>query len=254
MFHETGMDWDLAITRNREGLLGTVLGLFAMIGLTIGGAAVERLSRPLYRKVLGRLQAAEAAVRRLIIVMARDIVVEPRPKRPAPKRPVGSRRGQAKDAGEGQSASRPPSFQFCDPQKRSDTGRGRRRRRKGRRPEPRVTVLDYDPRDTWFRFFGQTRPAAPAPQEKTVKDDTVTARSLCRRLFAIIRALNNMEREARRYASWRDKPKEERRPRRERALRFGWPPGWRSRPTHEVHEILKECHWLVRQLPALDTS
>ena len=49
-------------------------------------------------------------------------------------------------------------------------------------------------------------------------------------------------------------PNEERRPRRERALRFGWPPGWRIKPTHEVHEILKECHWLVRSLPEPDTS
>ena len=78
------MDWDFAIERNREMLLGAVVALFALIGLAEGGM-VERLSRPVYRKVLGHVKAAEAAVRRLIIVMARNIVVEPRPKRPAPK-------------------------------------------------------------------------------------------------------------------------------------------------------------------------
>ena len=95
----------------------------------------------------------------------------------------------------------------------------------------------------------------PAPQPvETVKDYTVSAKRLCRRLFAILGALTNMEREAERYARWLAQPIEERRPRRERALRFGWPPGWRIRPTHEVHEILKECHWLVRSLPVPDTS
>jgi hypothetical protein len=37
-------------------------------------------------------------------------------------------------------------------------------------------------------------------------------------------------------------------------LRFGWPPGWRIKSTHEVDDILKECHWLVRSLPEPDTS
>jgi hypothetical protein len=38
-------------------------------------------------------------------------------------------------------------------------------------------------------------------------------------------------------------------------LRAGRPPGFRKRPIHEVDEILKECHWLARNvLPALDTS
>ena len=72
---------------------------------------------------------------------------------------------------------------------------------------------------------------------------------LCRRLFAIMRALEDMPREAKRFALWLDQPIEERRPRRETPLRFGWPPGWRIRSTHEVDEILKECHWLVRSMP-----
>jgi len=251
MFYLARMDWDFAIERNREGLLGAVAGLLAKIGLA-EGSVVERLSRPLYRLVLGRLQAAEAAVRRLIIIMARDIVVEPRPKRPAPKRPVSSCRGQAKDEGK----SRPPSFQLCDPQKRADAGRGRRRR-KSRKSNPRVTVLNYDPRipEPLRSLFSTSAPPPPAPQHgDSVKDNTVSARRLCRRLFAIIRALEDLPRQARRYARWLGQPVEDRRPRRERALRFGRPPGWRSRSTHEVHEILKECHWLISELPEPDTS
>ena len=76
------MDWALAIERNREPLLRIVATLFAMIGLA-EGAAVERLSRPLYRAVLGVLRPAEAAVRRLIIVAAQGMVVKPRQRRPA---------------------------------------------------------------------------------------------------------------------------------------------------------------------------
>jgi hypothetical protein len=86
------MDWNFAIERNRGDLLPVVLGLFTLIGLTEGGM-VERLSRPVYRRVLRALRSAESAVRRLIIVMARDIVVEPRPKRPAPKGFVRPGRG-----------------------------------------------------------------------------------------------------------------------------------------------------------------
>jgi hypothetical protein len=244
------MDWDFSIERNRGMLLGAVLGLFALIGLTEGGV-VERLSRPLHRRALRVLRSAESAVRRLIIVMARDIVVEPGPKRPAPKRPVRS--GKGKGQGSTQGESRPPSFNLFDRNRRSDFGKShRRRRQKG--PEPRIRVLDHDPRIPEF-LRGSAPALTPAPlQVETVKDNTVSAKRLCRRLFAIMYALTHMEREVERYALWLAKPKEERRPKRERALRFGWPPGWRIKSTHEVDDILKECHWLVRSLPEPDTS
>jgi hypothetical protein len=260
MLYTNLMDWDFSIERNRGVLLGIVAGLFAKIGLTEGGT-VERLSRPLYLKVLGRLRAAEAAVRRLIIVMARDIVVEPRPKRPTPAGLVRSRKGKFQgkgsgrgDTGKGTSKSRTPSFPLCDPERRSDAGRPRRRRRKYKGPGPRISVIDYDPRIPEFLRGPDPTPAPFVQSKVAVKDGTVSAKRLCRRLFAIVRALKNMEREAKRYALWLARPVEERRPRRERALRFGWPPGWRIRPTHEVHEILKECHWLIRSLPEPDTS
>jgi hypothetical protein len=249
MFHEVSMDWDFSIERNRGQLLGVVATLFAMIGLT-EGSVVDRLSRPLYRDVLRKLRSAESAVRRLIIVMARDIVVEPRPKRPRPSRPVNAGKGKSK--AQGTSKSRPPSFKLCDPQKRSDAGKVRRRRRKG--PEPRIHVFDYDPRIPEFLRGPDPTPAPVREKNVAVKDGTVSAKRLCRRLFALIHALKNMEREAKRYARWLGQPVEERRPRRERALRFGWPPGWRIKSTHEVDDILKECHWLVRELPEPDTS
>ena len=77
------MHWNFAIERSRARLVAVVLELFAEIGLTRGGV-VERVSRPVYRKVQRVLRSAESAVRRLIIAAAHDIVMEPSPQRPAP--------------------------------------------------------------------------------------------------------------------------------------------------------------------------
>jgi hypothetical protein len=217
-----------------------------------------------YRKVLGRVKAAEAAVRRLIIIAARNIKVEPRPKRQMPKGLTRSRNGTFQGKGNGQADGRGrdrkprrPTFNLFDPERRADFGHARRRRRKGPKVEPRVHVIyPSNPNIPWFlRGRPAPPPPLPAPQPvEIVKDNTVSAKGLCRRLFAIMYALTHMESEAERYARLFAKPIEERRPKRERALRYGRPPGWRDKPTHEVHEILKECHWLFHSLPEPDTS
>ncbi|MGE3832642.1 MAG: hypothetical protein AB7F76_16750, partial [Parvibaculaceae bacterium] len=96
--------------------------------------------------------------------------------------------------------------------------------------------------------------AAPAPDEEDpVADDTVNAVPLCRRLAAIRGALEDLRRQARRYARWRARPLGARRPQRTTSLRPGLPPG-RRKPTHEVDGILARCHWLARIAPEPDTS
>ena len=91
--------------------------------------------------------------------------------------------------------------------------------------------------------------------EETVDDGTVDPGPLIRRLLAITDALQDIPRQARRYARWRDEPIEERHPQRESAMRVGRPPGYRQRTKHEVDEILKECHWLARNAePQLDDT
>ena len=250
------MDWDFAIERHRGLLVAVVVGLFAEIGLT-GDGMVERLSRPVYRRVQRVLRSAESAVRRLIIAAARDIVVEPSPKRPAPVARKSS--GQFKSKAEGESHAKRKRkrgllFKLFDTARRKDWGIGRRR--KSRKVEPRVHILDFDPRIPWF-LRAQAPASAPAsiPEKAHAIDDgTVSAIRVCRRLHAIMAALEDISRQARRYARWRGKPIEERRPQRESPLRVGWPPGWRIRATHEVDDILKDCHWLVRNIPQLDTS
>ena len=115
------MDWNFSIERNRGMLLPHIVGLFALIGLVEGGM-VERVSRPVYRRALTILKSAESAVRRLIIVMARDIKVEPRPKRVMPKGLLRSRKGtfQGKGQSNGQGKKRrrkPPFLQLVRPAK-----------------------------------------------------------------------------------------------------------------------------------------
>ena len=78
------MDWDLAIKRNSEALKGIIEALFAMLGL-VGEATVSRIPQPLHRAVLRVLRPAESAVRRLIVIAARGLVVKVAPSRPMPK-------------------------------------------------------------------------------------------------------------------------------------------------------------------------
>jgi hypothetical protein len=248
------MDWDYAIERSRVPLLGHVIALFAMIGLS-EGVTIERLSKPLYREVLQILRAAESAVRRLIVAAARDIVVEPRKRRPAKPR----QKPTAKHKTDGEAKPKRKRgflFNLFDPLRRSKNFSGRRPKRP--RSEPRITVIDYDPRIPEFlraQFMAPAPvPAAPVVEEK-VDDGTVNARPLIRRLLAITDALRDIPRQAMRLARWQARPKEERRPERWSPLRVGRPPGFRKRPKHEVDEILKECHWLARNAhPTLDTS
>ena len=78
------MDWDLAIKRNSEALKGIIESLFAMLGLD-GDATMARISRPLHSVVLRVLRPAEFAVRRLVVIAARGLVVKLAPSRPMPK-------------------------------------------------------------------------------------------------------------------------------------------------------------------------
>jgi len=251
------MDWDLAIERHRVPLLGHVMGLCAMIGLTEGGT-IERVPKPLHRYVLRILRTAESAVRRLIVAAARDIVVEYEPprERPAPAKPKAS--GKVKDKAEGEAKpkrKRRPLFNLFDALKRF----GRRRVKKMRRPEPRAYYIDIeaDPRNPIsLVVLRPEHPPAAAPVVEEKRDDgTVDAKHLIRRLVAVVDALQDIPAQAMRLARWQGRPKEERRPERWSPLRPGRPPGYRQRPKHEVDEILKECHWLASNgMPQLDDT
>jgi len=242
-----------AIESNRERLLEVVADLFAMIGLTAGGM-VERVPRPLYRKVRRLLVSAESCVRRLIVSAAREIGAEPGPQPPAPKERTGESKA-AKNQGEAKQEvaikrTRRLLFNLFDRPRRKDWGIPGRPPRKRSKIEPRIYVLG-DPRIPAF-----LRPQAQAPvagKAGPLDDGTVSAHRLCRRIIALADALADIPRQARRFLRWERKSLEHRRPRRASPFRLGRPPGWRIRATHEVDEILKNCHWLVNET-RFDTS
>ena len=90
------MDWARAIERNSEALKGIIADLFVMLGLS-GEATVSRLPRSVHSAVLRVLRPAESAMRRLIIIAARGLVVKlaPTPSRPKPAGPIGKGGGAA---------------------------------------------------------------------------------------------------------------------------------------------------------------
>jgi hypothetical protein len=240
------MDWAKAIECHRQPLLRIVEGLFVMIGW-IEGSGIAWLSRSLHRAVLSHLRPAEAAVRRLIIVAAQGLKLKPRAARPFP---AGlAKRGKGK-------TQKQPSFPLFDPRRRERVG-VIRRKPAGAWPEPRIRSFDYYPHLPWFlqpRSTAPPPPPQPEPKPTPAPDENISAAALCRRLVAIREALKNLPRQARRYARLRARLMAEPDAKREPVLRRGPPPGLPAKPKYEVHTILKECHWLARSLPALDSS
>jgi hypothetical protein len=239
MFHASEiktMDWARAIERNRDALAGIVAALFAMLGL-VGDATVARISRDLHRAVLRVLRPAESAVRRLIVIAARGLVVKLPPARPKPN-------GRTSRKGGGTPGT---SFQLFDPRMRFDF----RQRRTDPRANPRVLFPWNDPHlsPLWQR----PQPvAAPVPRSETQVD----AGRLCGRLQALKTALADLPGQARRLARWRARRERmrARRPTFTSPLRPGRPPGYRKKPRHEVDEVLGECHRLARDATRHDTS
>ena len=227
-------DWARAIERNSEALKGIVAELFAMLGL-VGETTVGRIPPPLHRAVLRVLRPAESAVRRLVVIAARGLVVKPAPSRPMLKGAIIGKGGQ--------NGNSRPSFQLFDTRK--SFPELRQHRVKYTRNPPRIHFFPYD-------TLSPARPpiADPAPPP----DGLVNAQRLSRRLQALKSALEDLPRQAKRLARWRQ--------RREAApemkflspLRPGHPPDYRRKPMHEVDEVLIACHGLAWDAMKPDTS
>jgi hypothetical protein len=232
------MDWAAAIDRNRNALIAVVAAIFSMLGLESAGT-VSRLPRHLHRRALRLLRPAESACRRLIVIAARGLAVQPLPAaRSAPlaktsKAPNPSRR-------------RPPAFKLYDPRKRIAYARCQRS------PGPRMTFFSHDP-----RVVALPRPFRPAAKSALRDDDgLMNAQPLCRRLQALQSALADVPRQAIRLMRWkaRRERQQELRPVFTSPLRPGLPPGYRRKPTHDVDDILIACHGLAFDAMRQDTS
>ena len=228
------MDWDLAIKRNSEALKGIIEMLFALLGLD-GTDAASRIPKSLHRAVLGVLRPAESAMRRLIVIAARGIVVELAPSRPMPM-------GKVIGKGGGNS---PPSFQLFDPRKRFKGPRARA----FTRLVPRIHFFGPDPRVA--ALWPTPRPVVEPPPPP---NSLVNTQRLSRRLQALKSALDDLPRQAKRLARWQQRRKASPSPKFLSPLRPGHPPGYRRKPMHEVDEVLIECDGLAWEAMKPDTS
>jgi len=188
------MDSAPTIERHRKPLLRIVATLFAMIGL-VDGESIERLSLPVYRKVLRLLRPAESAMRRLIVFAARGLTLKPPRPGSTPRAKSTTRTCRKRSA----------TFRLFDPRQRFGSAftdeRIHPRIRLTPWPERRIRVIDvgFDPRIPLFR---QPLPIMQASTPPPAPDGTVNAKRLCRRLAAIKSALEDLPRQARRYARW----------------------------------------------------
>ena len=228
------MDWDLAIKRNSEALKGIVAALFAMLG--IGGTdVVGRIPPVLHRAVLSVLRPAESAMRRLIIIAARGLVVKVASSRPMPK-------GQMI----GQGGAPRSSFQLFDTRK--DCPELRQHRVKYAKNPPRILFFGPGSRVDSLWPSPQHAPAPPP------SDGLVNAERLSRRLQILKLALEDLPRQARRMARWRVRREIAKSPKFKSPLRPGPPPGHRKRQIHPIDEILADCHALAWDAMKPDTS
>ena len=233
------MDWEHAIKRNSEVLAGIVETLFVMLGL-VGEATVSRISWPAYRAVLRVLRPAESALRRLIVVAARGLVVKPMVSRPR-------KAGAAKPRKKG--VLRVPSFQLFDPQPRIVFPR----RRISKRAVPRIHFFNTD--GEFITIGPPIRPAkASTPARAKSADGMVNAARVIRRLEALDAALADLPRQAKRLVRWRMREEKSENPSFKTPLRPGRPPGYRRRAVHLVDELLSECDWLALRAVMADTS
>jgi hypothetical protein len=218
--------WTRAVEINQIALTRIVAEIFALLGL-VSGSSFDRLPQALYRSVERLLRPTESALRRLIVIAARGLVVKPLPKRPMPKGLKIARKAA------GPKVSRLMSFRLFDTRKSFDFIQ----------PENPLFVYVKTYSSNPFNPFEQFRRQYPAQPEK--QDDSVNSIQLIRRLAAVKHALETIPRQAQRMARWQAQRKMMEKPKFTSPLRPGPPPGHRQKPKLDVDFVLRECHGLA---------
>ena len=221
---------DTPVERDLTALRTIVAALVAM-----AGASRATLPRHLYRSLLWLVRPAEAVVRRLVIVLARDMAL--------PASALRFYRSQER-ARCGAQRSLPKSVPLLDPLKRFG------RARPSRHGVPRISLP------------GVSAPFMIAPRHVAQPDDLIDATRLKARLDALQRVLRNPEPLALRMARWQAKLRfqlnaihaqeasHRRRSQRISPLRPGHPPGHfpasrRLADRHRVHDLLEHAQELA---------
>ena len=234
------MDWDGIIERNAERLVAVLTELFALAGFGRGGTAL--LPRHVRRAVLALLRPAKSALRRLIVIAARGIVVK--------LREGGVFRAFAKDVAFKRDADRVAAFRLIDPLKRfapqwfeQDVAAPQTMAQDG----PRISVPGlFDP------VFPAAKPA-PAFRPDPEDGDLISPDALRRRLIAMRHALDNLPRQAMRLARWRAR-RALKRIGRLSPFRPGFAPGYQRANHREIDLILADCHHYAQDAWYADTS
>ncbi len=197
--------------------------------------APATLPRYLHLMVMRLLRPAEAATRRLVVLVA-AYLTPPQAAAPRREKPLRWRRMHEPLQPPGPDTTvRLPGFRLFDPKRRVP---GPRRPR--RNSIPRISVPG------WME-------PAPLPKPRSAFDE-LDATRLAARLSALAAALDDLPRHARRLARWRaslprpgeahpaPRPGRGARYPRFSPLRTGRPPGSRRRKRQEPHELLTDIH------------
>jgi hypothetical protein len=243
------MDWQMVIEGNGNALR-RILAMLAAMAAAAG--ETRTLPHHLHRFILTVLRPAEAAARRLVIVVARDLVVAlptpPRRRKPGPDLAAHAalrRLGIAVVLAPGAPVPAPP------------------RRRTG------ASARDLSLVDPLGQPFRRSRPFAltravpriwcpgitePSPvPRRPGPGDPVDATRLCRRLAVLAAALDDLPRQALRFARWMARCERARargKHVRWSPLRPGSVPGVRRRhsrrPPHEVDAVAADLNYFAR--------
>jgi hypothetical protein len=215
------MDWTRAIEINREALTRIVATLVALLAAQADAA---RLPVPVYQLIARVLHPVESAVRRLIVIAARGLVVPVVLSRPMPSGLVIERKGSRL------------AFPLFDTRKHfSDAEVDVTVERLNIGPRIR-SVGDADPRSLFLAKFAKPD-AGPITEAETLR--------IRSRVDLLKRALDTLPHQARRMARWRVRREGMTAPKFILPLRPGPPPGHRKKPRDEIDFVLRECHGLA---------
>jgi hypothetical protein len=238
---QTGRDYDQAIWKQGWRLFQVVLGLFAMAGLTSDVLTVETLSRRNYRAILRLLRPAESALRRLIVIVAHQLLTSQgivTAFKPG-KAPLAGAFGRL-DAALAQITTRMAAFQLIDPLKQYAFNDNRVPFAPHNFNVPRICIPGVTER--------YMAPEYHAPRW----DDPISARAICTRLTALRNALESLPKQAKRLARWQARRAFQRaaaplKPIRTRVLLHN-PPGQRKDRLEEVDDIFHDCRYFAREI------
>lgn len=204
------MNWQRVLEHNRTALLGLLTVMLSMLPES------GKIARVAKRRVIALLLPSEACLRRLIVIVMRNMAVLAVKPRVAPGSSIP--RGQS-------DGERVPAFGLFDP-RRLVGNEGKRR--KGRGPN--------------IGFFDEWEPQGRKPVATDA--DELDSTNLHRRIAAMQRALDDLPGQARRLMQVIARRKLTGN-RKVRVMRPGRPPGHREKGQREIDRMLADLNYLA---------